>query len=184
MPDFWTVFWTAAITLGGVWLAYWLTGKPRLVVFSPNSTFFKLDPPDGDGQHLTVQAGQVVVQNNGRKSATRVQFVAEPNGVPWGYNVFPAIDHSVRLGARGEWILELGFLGPGEHVTVQILNGPQIASVRALEGAAKAVPVIHQRLFPRWVQISVAVLMLVGLVTVTYGIFIVIQHFVSLRIDN
>lgn len=72
MPDFWTVLWTAVITLGGAWFAYWLTGKPRLIVFSPQSTFFKLDPPDGDGQILTVQAGQVVVQNNERdKSSVR-----------------------------------------------------------------------------------------------------------------
>ena len=180
MPEFWTVFWTAIVTLFGAWFAYWLAGKPRLIVFSPNSTNFQLDPPEAGNPPMQIRAGQVIVQNNGRKSATAVQFVAEPGILPWGYNISPPVDHSVRKGARGEWILELGFLGPGENITLQILNGPQIATVRAKEGAAKAVPVIHQRLFPRWVQVVVGLLMLVGAVTVAYGLFSVAKFLVEL----
>lgn len=182
-PDFWTVFWTASITLGAAWLSYWLIGKPRLIVFSPNSTFFRLDPQQVGGSSFNIRAGQVIVQNNGRKSATKVQFVAEPGLIPWGYNIFPVIDHSVRSGARGEWILEIEFLGPGENVTVQILNGPQIASVRALEGVAKAVPVIHQRLFPKWVQTTLGMLMTIGTITIGYVVFIMVKHVLTLSLN-
>ncbi|RIV75828.1 hypothetical protein D2V04_16305 [Pelagerythrobacter aerophilus] len=150
-----------------------------MIVFSPNSTFFQLDPPEVGGSPLAIRAGQIIVQNYGRKSATKVQLVAEPGTMPWGYNLFPALDHAVRRGARGEWILELEFLGPGENVTVQILNGPQIASVRSLEGAAKAVPVIHQRLYPRWVQVTTAVLMAVGVITIAYGIFTLFERLLN-----
>ncbi len=95
-PDFGVVFWTALITLAGAWFGYWLTGKPRLIVFSPNSTFFRLDPPEVGGAPLAIRAGQIIVQNFGRKSATKVQLVAEPGITPWGYNLFPAVDHVVR----------------------------------------------------------------------------------------
>ena len=169
MAQFWTVFWTALITWGGAWLAYWLSGKPRLIVFSPNSAAFQLNPTQKGSPAITIRASQVMVQNNGRKSASNVQFVAEPGIQPWQYNVFPAVDHRVRTGARGEWILELDFLGPGENVTVQILNGPQIASVRAKEGPAKAVPVIHQRLYPKWFNVTVLTLTGIGSLTLIYG---------------
>ena len=182
-PDFWTVFWTAAITLGSAWFTYWLVGKPRLIVFSPNSTSFRLDPLGEGVPPLDIRAGQVIVQNNGRKSATNVQLVAEPGITPWGYNIIPTVDHSVRQGARGEWILELGFLGPGENVTVQILNGPQIASVRAREGFAKAVPVIHQRLFPKSVQRILAITMMTGFITIGYGIYVALSNLVNIFIS-
>ncbi|WP_057882380.1 hypothetical protein [Tsuneonella troitsensis] len=132
---------------------------------------------------MNIRAGQIIVQNNGRKSATEIQFVAEPGVLPWGYSIVPTIDHSTRIGARGEWILEVGFLGPGENVTLQVLNGPQIASVRAKEGPAKAVPVVHQRLFPRWINASVALLMATGLITLGYLAFVLVRLLLNIQID-
>lgn len=115
--------------------------------------------------NVSIRAGQVIVQNNGRISATDVQFVAAPGLPPWGYNIVPSVDHVVRTGARGEWILQLPYLGPGENVTVQILNGPNVESVRSREEPAKTVPVIHQRLYPPWVGAAVLFLSAVGIVT-------------------
>jgi hypothetical protein len=179
LSEFGTVFWTAAITLCGAWFTYWLTGKPRLIVFSPTSTAFQLQSQAG-APPISVRAGQVVIQNNGRVSATDVQIVAEPGPLPSGYNIIPPIDHSVRTGSRGEWILELGFLGPGENVSVQILNGPQIASVRAREGPAKPVPVVHQRVFPRWVNATVLALTTIGVITVGYALFVLLRLLLTL----
>jgi hypothetical protein len=169
MSSLWTALFTSFVTLSAVWFAYWLAGKPRLIVFSPDSTLFQLDPPQAGSPPMTIRAGQIFLQNSGRKSATEIQIVAEPGIQPWGYNIVPAVDHSVRTGSRGEWILELRFLGPGENVAIQVLNGPQIASVRAKEGAAKAVPVVHQRLFPKWFNRLAVFLMLTGLITMAYG---------------
>lgn len=181
--EFWTVFWTAAVTLTGAWFTYWLVGKPRLIAFSPNSTSFQLNPTQPGSPPMAITAGQVIVQNNGRISATDVQIVAEPGIMPWGYNIVPAVDHQVRTGSRGEWILELDYLGPGENSTVQILNGPQIASVRAKEGPARAVPVVHQRLYPRWFNGVVVMLMAVGLITIGYGIYSAINALLTLSPD-
>lgn len=178
--QFWTVLYTALITFGAAYLGYWLTGKPRLIAFSPNSTGFQLRPTQEGGQPVSIKAGQIIVLNNGRLSATNVQFVAEPGPAPWGYNIIPAMDHKTRFGGRGEWILELDFLGPGENVTVQILNGPQIDSIRSREGPARAVPVIHQRLLPRWFNMTVLVLTLVGLITIGYSVFKLIDFLYNL----
>jgi hypothetical protein len=64
--------------------------------------------------------------------------------------------------------MEIPYLGPPETVTVQILNGPNIETVRSLEGPAKLVPVIHQRVFPKWFNLAALALVLVGLATVVF----------------
>jgi hypothetical protein len=174
MGSLWTSLFTSFVTLGAVWFAYWLAGKPRLIVFSPNSTLFQLDPPQAGSPPMSIRAGQVFLQNSGRKSATEIQIVAEQGPHPWGYNIVPPVDHTTRTGSRGEWVLELGFLGPGETVVVQVLNGPQIASVRAKEGPAKAVPVAHQRLYPKWFNRLAVFLMLMGLITLAYAVVILL----------
>ena len=66
--------------------------------------------------------------------------------------------------------MEIPYLGPAETVTVQILNGPNIDTVRSLEAPAKVVPVIHQRVFPKWFNATVLILFFVGLATACYGI--------------
>ena len=96
--------------------------------------------------------------------------MAQPGWQPWGYTIVPNIDHEIRTGPKGEWLMDIPYIGPRETVTVQILNGPNIDTVRSLEGPAKIVDVIHQRVFPKWFNAVVLVLMLVGLVTLAYGI--------------
>lgn len=62
--------------------------------------------------------------------------------------------------------MEIPFLGAGETVTVQILNGANIGSIRSEDGPARIVPVMHQRVFPKWFNLTAAALMFVGLATV------------------
>jgi hypothetical protein len=169
MSQLWIAVFASLGSFGVAYFGYWLAGKPRLYVYSPNSTGFQL-PPVGEGASpVAIRAGQVIVQNAGRKSATKVQIVAQPGWKPWGYTIVPNIDHEVRSGPQDQWMIEVAYLGPRETVTVQILNGPNIDTVRSMEGPAKVVDVIHQRVFPKWINAVVLALMLVGLVTVAYG---------------
>ncbi|MFM2020592.1 MAG: hypothetical protein RJB02_300 [Pseudomonadota bacterium] len=169
--DFWIVFFTALVSFAVAYFAYWLVGKPRLVAYSPDSTGFVLDPTTEGSQQIFVRAGQVIVQNAGRLSANNIQLVAEAGSKPWGYNIVPNIDHSIREGQRGEWIVEIPFLGPGETLTLQILNGPNISTIRAREGAAKIVDVHYQRVLPSWFNFSILALVLVGAVTIIYLLY-------------
>jgi hypothetical protein len=159
---------SAVSTILAVYLGHLLRGRVNLITFSPNTTFFQLKSEDPKVPTVHVRAGQVVVQNLGRRSAKNVQVTSVPGVPPAGYVVLPSIVHSTRLGPNNEWILEIPFVAPKEVVTIQILNGPNIDSVRCEEGAARIVPVIHQRLFPTWVQALVVFLMLSGLVGIFY----------------
>lgn len=115
------------------------------------------------------------MQNAGRKSANKVQLMSEVGPQPWGYTIVPNIDHEIKAGPKGEWLMEIPYIGPGETVTVQILNGPNINTVRSLEGPAKFLNVIHQRISPKWVNWIVGLLMLVGLGTAVYTLIELIR---------
>lgn len=173
-PTFWTIVSTSAATLLAAYWGYWLTGKPRLIVFSPNSSWFELRAQTEGQQPTQLKAGQVIVQNNGRKSASNVQLTAQLGIHPWAYSVMPNIDHITRTGSKGEWILEFPYLGPRETVTIQILNGPIIETIRSSEGPAKYVPVNYQRQFPTWFNLSALFFMLVGLISVFSGIIFIV----------
>jgi hypothetical protein len=153
---------SAVATILAVLLTHWLRGKVNLITFSPNSTSFELKPDQPGAPAVHVRSGQIIVQNLGRRAARTVQITSVPGGAPAGYVVLPSIVHTTRTGGRGEWILEIPFVAPKEIITVQILNGPIIDSVRSEDGVARVVPVIHQRLFPRWFQAAAVALMLLG----------------------
>lgn len=113
-----------------------------------------------------------------------MQFTAQLGLLPWGYNIVPSVDHMIRAGARGEWILEIPYVGPGELITLQILNGPAIDTVRSLEGPAKFVPVTHQRIFPKWFNVLALILMATGAITLAYAIFSLGSSAVRLSVGN
>lgn len=179
MDQLWVAVIASLSSFGVAYFGYWLAGKPRLYVYSPNSTGFQLPPAQEGSQAVWIKAGQVIVQNAGRRSANKLQLLAQPGWQPWGYTIVPNIDHEIREGPKGAWLMEVPYLGPGETVTVQILNGPIIETVRSLEGPAKMVPVIHQRVYPKWFNATALVLFFTGLVTVVYGAVTIALSFVT-----
>jgi hypothetical protein len=159
-------------TVIAVFIAQWLKGGVKLIVFSPNSTNFKIKPADPNNPEFVVNSGQIVVQNEGRRSATDVQITSRPGVPPAGYVLIPSVVHTVDQGPQGEWILQVPYLGPKENLAIQLLNGPVIDSVRYAEGAAKYVDVMHQRIYPAWFNIAVMTLIIWGL---SSALFVVIS---------
>jgi hypothetical protein len=159
---------SAVATVLAVLLGHWLRGRVNLITFSPNSTYFQLQPAQEGASPVHIRSGQVMVQNLGRRSAKSVQITCVPGGAPAGYVLLPSIVHSTRIGPNNEWILEIPFIAPKEIITLQVLNGQIVDSVRCEDGLAKAVPVTHQRLFPRWVQLTAGAIMLFGALSFFY----------------
>ena len=157
---------SALSTIFSVWAAKVLQGRVRLVYFSPPSTFFTLKN-DGDPIPVQLRSGQVMIQNLGRLAATDVEVIASA-GPPAGYTLVPPVSHSAEMNSHGNWVLKINFIAPKEVITVQILNGPNIDSVRSADCVAKYVPVVHQRQFPAWFNASAVFLMLVGVVSIFY----------------
>lgn len=161
---------SAVATILAVLLSHWLRGRVNLITFSPNSTYFQLHPQQEGAAAVHIRSGQIMVQNLGRQSAKNVRITSVPGPPPAGYVIVPSIVHSTRVGPNNEWIVEIPFVAPKEMITLQVLNGPNIDSVRSEDGAAKAVPVTHQRLFPKWTQFVLASILLFGLLSFFYMI--------------
>lgn len=157
-------------TLAAVLLTNLLQGKVNLIWFSPNSTHFTVQIPQNPNQPLQINSGRIVIQNFGRKSAEDVQITSVPGIIPAGYSLVPNVVHSTEVGPNNEWIVKMPFIAPKEVITLQILNGPFIASVRSKDGAGKLVPVRHQRLFPAWVNVVVATFMLLGILATFFAV--------------
>lgn len=156
----------AGSTIVASLVVHFIQGKPKVIWFSPNSTQFSL-PNTQDPLHpIMINAGQVMVQNLGRKSATEIQITSVPGPSPAGYVLLPNLVHQVETGLQGEWILKIPFIAPSEVITLQILNGPPIDSVRSKDCIATYVPVIHQRVVPRWLQNSIGILSIIGIFSV------------------
>ena len=151
-----------------------LRGKVNLIWFSPNSTRFALSNPSSPQQPIQIDAGQIVIQNRGRKSAEEVQVVSAPGITPAGYVIIPSVVHKTSAGPNGEWIVEIPFVAPSEAITIQILNGPLINSVRSKGGFGKYVPVVHQRLYPRWMQLVSVSLTVIGILSLFYLLGVII----------
>ncbi len=161
---------SAVATLAATILGQAIRGRVRLIWFSPNSTHFTLHSNDAGVQPVHINSGQIIVQNLGRQAAEGVQITSIPGAPPAGYVLIPSLVHETRSGPRGEWIVEIPFISPGEVVTLQVLNGPPIDSVRSAGGSGRLVPVIHQRLYPRWLQASAGGLMFAGVVAIFFAL--------------
>lgn len=163
---------SSLVTLLAVIARHWLQGTVSLIVFSPNSSFFQFAPPGPDVAPLTIRSSQVMVQNLGRLPAENVEIISEATGAPAGYNLMPAIDFEVGTTASGRWLVKIPYVAPKEIITLQILNGANIEQVRCKGGVAKFVPVIHQRLMPRWTNVLAGALMVCGLFSLFYWLML------------
>ena len=161
---------SALVTLAAIFVSYWLQGRARLIVFSPNSSFFRLNSSEEGGHPLHITSGQVVLQNQGRQPAEEVEIIAGQGPPPAGYNIVPQVGHTTHIDPTGRWTVVLPFIAPKEVVTIQILNGPPIDNIRSKNCAPKYVPVMYQRVYPQWFNVLTATLFIIGMFSVTYWI--------------
>jgi hypothetical protein len=161
---------SSLVTLAAIFIAYWLQGRARLIVFSPNSSFFILQPLAQNGQPLHINSGQVVLQNQGRQPAEEVEIIAGQGLPPAGYNIVPQVGHSTHIDPAGRWTVVLPFIAPKEVVTIQILNGPPIDNIRSKSCSVKYVPVMYQRIYPQWFNALATALFVVGVFSTSYWI--------------
>lgn len=142
--------------------------RVRLIWFSPQSAIFNVKQKDPSLPTIYVNAGRIVVQNQGKKTANNVQITSLPGAAPAGYAILPSVVHSTRLGEQGEWIVEIPYLAPLEVITLEILNGPQINSVRCEEVGGRLVPVIHQRAHSKVAVGFATSMMIIGVISTLF----------------
>jgi len=178
-----TIDWVAVATIAapilalfvGVWVNRRFESRPSLVSYYGHVAAFLHHPTSGPP--INVHTHTIVLRNAGRRSATNVRV---HHGVLPDFNLWPQIQHSVETLPDGSLDIVIPTLVPGEEITISYLYfapltfGQVNAGIKCDTGFAQPIPVLLQRLYPHWFNLTAATLMLVGLVTVIYLIYHVI----------
>jgi hypothetical protein len=134
-------------------------------------------PPPGEekppppAQDLNVWIRTLRVFNAGRSTARDLEITI--NWKPLSLSIDPQRQYFEQSNPSGRYILLFPTMGPREHVIVHMLDArelPLVLNVRSAEGFAKFVESYPQALYPRWVLVSVATLMIVGALFLAWAI--------------
>lgn len=128
----------------------------------------------GDGTTGIVNTHSVVIMNVGRRAATNVRLshTLLPN-----FNIWPPVEYELKEVPNSGRDIVIPTVIPNQQLTISYLYFPPVtyadvnAGVKCDEGFATEIPVLLQRQYPNWFNYSAAVLMIVGMATLAYGLF-------------
>lgn len=157
----------------GIWVNRRFESRPVLISYFSHVSVFRYTP--SGGQPLQVNTHSVVLRNTGRQSATNVRLhhVNLPE-----FNIWPTVVHNIETLPDGSQDIVIPTLVPGEEITISYLYFPPVvvgqvnAGIKCDQGFANQITVLLQRQFPRWFNRTVITLVLVGLVTICYLIYL------------
>ena len=175
----WVVVFTIAapiiIAILSVFLDRYFRERPNLIAYTGHIANFRVR---GESE-ISIYTHSIVLRNAGRKSATnvRVGHVQFPNH----YQITPSIVYQINdIPDSGKEIL-IPSLVPNEQVTISYLYEQplQIADIHSYikddEGFAKIVTVLPFIQQPKWKIIAMLIFAVVGLITVIYFVWELIE---------
>jgi hypothetical protein len=160
--------------VAGAFLNRLMESRPRLLTYLGHVGDHMVKGENGNNQHIYTHS--VVVRNAGRKRATNVRL-SHPY-LP-SFNVHPDVQHHVSDLPGGGREITFPVLVPNEQITISYLYFPPITwsaingPIRSDEGIAKVLHVLLTQQYPRWFNGLAAGLMLVGLMSILYVMFVV-----------
>jgi hypothetical protein len=176
-----TIDWRTAIdataTIFAVFLTVWtqrrFERRPMVVTYFGGASSVGIALPNSPpNSPLTfVNTHTVVVRNAGQRSARniRLRHVILP-----AFAIWPPLQHHVEDLPGGGREIVIPTLVAGEEITISYLYFPPVVAnqvnvgIVSDEGFAQQMQVLLRRPYPRWLQRSVTILVVVGFVAVLY----------------
>jgi hypothetical protein len=161
-----------ATLVAGVFINRWFENRPVLISYYQHVSSFR--HVVAGAQPLHVHTHSVVLRNTGRVSATNVRL---RHATLPSFQVWPDVAHRVEDLPGGGREIVIPTLVPGEQITVSYLYAPPLVydqvnkGIRCDQGFAQEIPVLLLRQYPRWVNRIAGWLMILGMVTVAYGVY-------------
>lgn len=143
------------------WASQFVGPKSRLCYWFPHNFTYKLSLENN--QTLIIQTSSITIQNLGRKGTEGVEIIHATR--PDHFQFFPIIPFQEEISQNGAHVLTVGNLGPKEFFTIQMLsykNPPSLQYIRSKDGPAKQIPIQLQRLWPKWFNLIIVALVIVG----------------------
>lgn len=180
----WQLFATVSAPLLALFVGIWLNRKiekrPVLLTHWGHVSSFRQQLPDGTIN--IVNTHSVIVVNEGKRSATNVRI---SHTILPDFNIWPAVQHRTEPVPNFGADIVIPTMVPGEQIMISYLYFPPVtyaqinSGVKHDEGYATAIPVLLQRQYPRWLNNSTAIVLVVGLSALVYALFEVIFWFVG-----
>jgi hypothetical protein len=161
----------------GAWVTQWFEKQPSLTTYFGHVSAFQhtLD----DGTKAAIYTHSVVIHNAGKKTANNVRL--RHNTLP-GFQIYPSVDYKVVDLPDGAKEIVVPTLVPKEQITVSYLYFPPLtyaqvnAGIKSDEGLAREIPVLLQRQYPQWFNLSALLVLFVGLIAILYLGVLGIRH--------
>jgi len=165
--------------LGIAWQR-WLENRPVLISHYGHVASFVFHPAGAPPAVINTHA--VVLRNASRKPATNARL--HHHGTVPDFTIWPQINYQVDQLPGGNQDILIPSLVPGQEISVSYLYFPprtyqQVnAGIDCDRGGARAIPVLLQRVYPRWVVNVSRALALIGLCTVAVLVYRIAVNFV------
>jgi hypothetical protein len=161
----------------GAWVNRWFEKQPSLTTYYGHVSAFQhtLD----DGTKAAIYTHSVVIHNAGKKTATNVRL--RHNNLP-SFQIYPSVDYKVVELPDGAKEIVIPTLVPKEQVTVSYLYLPPLtysqvnAGIKSDEGLAREIPVLLQRQYPRWFNLTILALLFAGALAIIYVVVLGIRE--------
>jgi len=160
----------------GAWLNRIVERRPRLVSYYGHISAFRHTPPGG--APISIHTHSVILSNTGGKAATNVRLhhLTLPD-----FNIWPNIPHAVEVLPDGTKDIVIQVLVPKEHILISYLYFPPLVAnqinsgIKCDQGFATQIPVLLQKQYPKWLSILMGGFMLIGTITVSYLLWLLLK---------
>ena len=157
--------------------------RPKLMHGTRHAFTFLVQQPlvDAQGRHVsptqTVNTASVMVQNNGRQTATKVQVVF--NWKPMCINIWPSRHIEEKVDGDSRYAIIIDSLAPAEFVGFELLavnaELPALLTVRCDQCVSSEVQMAAQPVAPAWKVRLVLTLMFFGMAAAVYVVLAGLQ---------
>jgi hypothetical protein len=163
----------------GVLLYRFTTSRPKLTYYISHTPWIRMNPPQQQvppapgplalpPQNAYIGAGSLFLWNGGKLAAQQVE-IGHYGALPF-YGVLPDVQRNVVNLPGGGVVIQFPHVPPKTLITISYLfhlpaTGVQdlISYVRSEDGPAERIPVALLRVFPKWVQVILFILIFGGL---------------------
>lgn len=180
----WNVVATIAAPIIALFIGAWVNrrfeNRASLTSYFGHVSSFVAHPTTGP--EITIFTHTVVLRNAGRRSATnvRVHHKTLPD-----FNIWPSIVYHIDSLPDGTKDIVIPNLVPSEQITISYLYFPPLtvdrinAGIKYDQGFANQIPVLLQRQYPKWFNLLVAFIMLIGLIAIVYCLYLLAKIILS-----
>lgn len=183
LAEYQVQIWSLGTVIFSALVARLLRLRPKLFYSIGHSTNLLVDQPLLDPQGVQISPRQLVrtasitISNGGLQPAKNVEVTF--NWRPPILNISPARAFSNIDSPFDRYSVRFDSLAPHEQITLEIMSInaelPLMTSVRSEDCVAKMINMTPQRVWPNWFNISVGILLLLGMTTAIYLVIAIVQ---------